>query len=188
MPPPLSDRDRADVERVLGGDSAAFGAIVGRWQKPLINLAFRFCRHRGRAEEMAQDAFVRAFRSLHQWRREAAFSTWLFALALNVFRSQMRQAAPRETSLGEYEIVAPQPSPETGAATHELDDLVRRVVSTLPPKYRDALILFYFLDQDVNQAAGCLGVPSGTLKARLHRGRALVKERVTSMLDVERKR
>src|SRR6185436_11203039 len=72
--------DEALVNRVLKGDLSAFAGIVQRWQGPLVNLAYRFCRDRGRAEEMAQEAFVRAFRRLNTWRREATFSTWLFAL------------------------------------------------------------------------------------------------------------
>src|SRR5689334_23797173 len=80
-----ADTDQADVEKVLAGDIAAFENIVRRWQGPLINLAYRFCRDRGRAEDMAQDAFLRAYRALGAWRQDAAFSTWLFALATNLF-------------------------------------------------------------------------------------------------------
>ena len=80
-----AEEDAADVARVLAGDVSAFEAIVRRWQKPLINLAYRFCRDRGRAEDMAQEAFLRAYRSLATWRKDAAFSTWLFALATNLF-------------------------------------------------------------------------------------------------------
>ena len=64
--PAGEDPDRADVRRVLAGDIEAFAGIFGRWQRPLINLAYRFCRDRGRAEDMAQEAFLRAFRRLHQ--------------------------------------------------------------------------------------------------------------------------
>jgi RNA polymerase sigma-70 factor (ECF subfamily) len=73
--------DEAAIDRVLEGDTAAFAAIVKRWQGPLVNLACRFCRDRGRAEDLAQGSFLRAFRGLRSWRRDAAFSTWLFALA-----------------------------------------------------------------------------------------------------------
>jgi hypothetical protein len=66
-----ADDDLVDVERVLAGDLAAFESIVRRWQGPLVNLAYRFCRDRSRAEEMAQDAFLRAWRALATWRREA---------------------------------------------------------------------------------------------------------------------
>src|ERR1700733_4583111 len=83
--------DQLAVERVLGGDISAFEEIVRRWQSPLVNLAYRFCHDRGRAEEMAQEAFLRAYRNLKQWRKEAAFSTWLFALATNFYRSELRR-------------------------------------------------------------------------------------------------
>ena len=86
-----ADADLADVERVLGGDVNAFEGIVRRWQGPLVNMAWRYCRDRGRAEEMAQEALVRAWRGLEQWRREGSFSTWLFALAANVFRSELKR-------------------------------------------------------------------------------------------------
>ena len=81
--------DQRDVDRVLSGDVSAFEGVVRRWQGPLVNLAYRFCRDRGRAEEMAQEAFLRAYRGLGKWRREAAFSTWLFALATNLYRSEL---------------------------------------------------------------------------------------------------
>jgi RNA polymerase sigma-70 factor (ECF subfamily) len=68
-----ADGDRADVDRVLAGDASAFEGIVRRWQGPLVNLAYRFCGDRGRAEDMAQEAFLRAFRGLAGWRREALF-------------------------------------------------------------------------------------------------------------------
>src|SRR5215475_2636406 len=86
-----ANADLADVERVLGGDVNAFEGIVRRWQGPLVNMAWRYCRDRSRAEEMAQEAFVRAWRNLAQWRRESSFSTWLFALAANVFRNELKK-------------------------------------------------------------------------------------------------
>src|ERR1019366_9864202 len=91
--------DQADVERVLAGDIAAFEGIVRRWQGPLINLAYRFCRDRGRAEDMAQEAFLRAYRALGQWRKDAVFSPWLFALATNLYRSELRRIPARTVSL-----------------------------------------------------------------------------------------
>ena len=87
------------MERVLAGDVDAFELIVHRWQGPLINLAYRFCRDRGRAEDMAQEAFLRAYRALGQWRKDAAFSTWLFALATNLYRSEIKRIPPRTVAL-----------------------------------------------------------------------------------------
>jgi len=91
--------DQADVEQVLAGHIDVFESIVRRWQSPLINLAYRFCRDRGRAEELAQEAFLRAYRALGQWRKDAAFSTWLFALATNLYRSELRRIPPATVSL-----------------------------------------------------------------------------------------
>jgi RNA polymerase sigma-70 factor (ECF subfamily) len=86
-----AEEDLADVNRVLAGEVEAFEGIVRRWQGPLVNMAWRYCRDRGRAEEMAQEAFLRAWRGLAGWRRESSFSTWLFALAANVFRSELQR-------------------------------------------------------------------------------------------------
>lgn len=92
--------DKADVERVLAGDVEAFQGIVLRWQRPLVNMAYRYCRDRGRAEEMAQEAF-RAFRKLSYWRRDAVFSSWLFALAANLYRSELRRIPMKTVPLDE---------------------------------------------------------------------------------------
>lgn len=91
--------DEADIKQVLAGNTAAFEGIVKRWQNPLINLACRYCRDRSRAEDMAQEAFLRAFRRLSQWRKDAAFSTWLFALAANLYRSELQRIPARTAFL-----------------------------------------------------------------------------------------
>ena len=94
VPVVTPDADAAAVARVLQGDAAAFAGIVERWQGPLVNLAYRFVRDRGRAEEMAQEAFLRAYRGLATWRGDAAFSTWLFAVAANLYRAEIRRIPP----------------------------------------------------------------------------------------------
>jgi RNA polymerase sigma-70 factor (ECF subfamily) len=174
--------DRADVARVQAGDVEAFAGIVRRWQTPLINLAYRFCGDRGRAEEMAQEAFLRAYRGLDSYRGDAAFSTWLFALATNLYRSELRRIPQRTVSLDE----APEPSdPASIIEAHELRDrdlAVRRAVLALPPKYREAMLLFYFHEMDVPATAQSLGLPEGTVKARLHRGRELLRSKLPRLL------
>ena len=178
------DPDRADVRRVLAGDADAFAGIVERWQGPLVNLAYRFCRDRGKAEDMAQDAFLRAFTRLHQWRQDAKFSTWLYAVALNVFRSATRREHVPELPLEAGGDAVVSNNPLEDFETRQRHALVRRMVRTLPRRYREAVILFYFLDQNVAEAANVLGLPDGTLKARLHRGRELLKSRL-SRLNVQ---
>jgi len=176
---PAIDEDRALVSAVLAGDTPAFAGLVRRWQTPLVNMAWRFCRDRGRAEEMAQEAFLRAYRNLGQWRRDAAFSTWLFALAMNVYRTELRRVPATMQSLDE--IAEPADAADTEAAldAERRDEALRRAVLALPEKYRDAVLLFYFHDQDIPAAARTLGVPEGTVKARLFRGRELLRSKLS---------
>jgi RNA polymerase sigma-70 factor (ECF subfamily) len=172
-----ADADFADAARVLDGDVRAFEGIVRRWQRPLVNMAWRYCRDRGRAEEMAQEAFLRAWSGLSQWRQESSFSSWLFALAANVYRSELKRF-PTETLPLE---AAPEPA---GLATQHSElaaqlshDAVHRAVLALPLRYREPVVLFYFHEMDLAAAARTMGMPEGTLKARLSRARTLLRQR-----------
>lgn len=175
--------DQAAVEKVLAGDTSAFEDLVRRWQSPLVNLAYRFCRDRGRAEDMAQEAFLRAYRSLARWRQEAAFSTWLFALATNLYRSELRRIPARTVPIED----APEPSDpraiDGGLEDVDRDRALRRAVFALPPKYRETLILFYFHNMDVATAARSLTLPEGTVKARLSRGRAMLRRKLPQQIS-----
>jgi RNA polymerase sigma-70 factor, ECF subfamily len=172
--------DQADVEKVLSGDIAAFESIVRRWQSPLVNLAYRFCRDRGRAEELAQEAFLRAYRALGGWRKDAVFSTWLFALATNLYRSELRRIPARIVSLDD--IAELRDSRDGDGEDDSRDRIVRRAVGALPAKYRETLILFYFHEMDVSSAARSLGLPEGTVKARLSRGREILRGKLPKLL------
>jgi RNA polymerase sigma-70 factor (ECF subfamily) len=184
MNAPISaEADLADVERVLAGDIAAFEGIVRRWQKPLVSMAWRYCRDRGRAEEMAQEAFIRAWRGLAHWRHESSFSTWLFALAANVYRSELKRFPTETLPLDS----APEPS---GPASqhHALQEkswheALHRAVLALPMRYREPVILFYFHEMNVATAAATMELPEGTLKARLSRARALLRHRFPHLED-----
>ena len=178
--------DQTDVERVLAGDISAFEGLVKRWQGPLINLAYRFCRDRGRAEDMAQEAFLRAYRGLGQWRKDAVFSTWLFALATNLYRSELRRIPARTVSLEDVAEPVDARASDGGLEKQDRDLAVRRAVLALPPKYREALILFYFHDMDVAAAARSLGLPEGTVKARLFRGREILRGKLPQLLAMPR--
>ena len=129
---------------------------------------------------MAQEAFLRAYRSLRGWRREAAFSTWLFALATNLYRSELRRIPMRTVSLDDIAEPHDPRAVDGGLGKEERDRVVRRAVDTLPPKYREALILFYFHGQDVPAAARSLALPEGTVKARLSRGRDMLRRKLSS--------
>lgn len=173
--------DESIVLRVLAGDIDAFEEIVFRYQAPLLNLAFRFSHDRGLAEEMAQEAFLKVFRSLGRWRGDAAFSTWMFSVALNHYRTTLRRHIPLNIELAELDAVT-----EAGDLAGEMDaaandSVVRRAVALLPPKYRDAIVIYYFQQQDVAETAGTLGLKPGTVKARLHRARKLLKTKLRAL-------
>jgi RNA polymerase sigma-70 factor, ECF subfamily len=175
-PEPAIDLDA--VDRVLAGETEAFEGIVRRWQGPLVNMAWRYCRDRARAEEMAQEAFVRAWRGLASWRRDSSFSTWLFAIAANVYRSELKRFPTEDVPL---EKIA---EPASAARQHDdvmieqkRNEALRRAVLALPMRYREPVILYYFHEMDVGAAARTMGLPEGTIKARLKRGRELLRKR-----------
>ena len=171
------DSDLECVIRVLNGDVSAFESIVRRWQGPLVNMAWRYCRDRGRAEELAQEAFIRAWRGLATWRREGSFSTWLFALAANVFRSELKRFPPVTLPIEEISEPAHAASQQGDLEKRGFKDAVRRAVLALPVRYREPIVLFYFHEMDVAAAARTMGIAEGTIKARLARGRELLRNR-----------
>lgn len=179
--------DAADVRRVLSGDTAAFSGIVSRWQHRLVNLAWRYCHDRAMAEDMAQEAFLKAFRALSTFRGDAKFSTWLTAVAINGYRSWLRDREP--ATIGLEHVLA---DVRVALRGDELDDdrraaLIRRLVATLPPKYREPMVLYYFNEMDLAETARTLGLREGTVKARLHRGRRFLERRFSAMrLDGKR--
>jgi RNA polymerase sigma-70 factor (ECF subfamily) len=183
--PDNAQQDLADVERVLAGDVRAFEGIVRRWQGPLVNMAWRYCRDRGRAEEMAQEAFLRAWRGLGQWRRESSFSTWLFALAANVFRSELKRFPTVDLPLEEAAEPSRPASQYDALEEKSRHEVLRRAVLALPLRYREAVVLFYFHEMDVAAAAATMRLPEGTVKARLSRARALLKRRFPHLEDLQ---
>jgi RNA polymerase sigma-70 factor (ECF subfamily) len=124
--------------------------------------------------------------ALGQWRKDAVFSTWLFALATNLYRSDLRRIPARTVSLEDIPEPADARASDGGLEDHDRDLAVRRAVGALPPKYREALILFYFHDMDVTTAARSLGLPEGTVKARLFRGREILRSKLPQLLAVPR--
>jgi RNA polymerase sigma-70 factor (ECF subfamily) len=176
--------DLADVERVLAGEAAAFEGIVRRWQKPLINMAYRFCNDRSRAEEMAQEAFLRAYRGLRSWRRDAAFSTWLFALASNLYRSELKRMPAVNVALDDIAELMDKRSNYAEFEEKDRNRMIRQAVLALPEKYRNAMVLYYFHEMDLPAASKSLGVPEGTVKARLFRGREILRSKLPQLLHV----
>jgi RNA polymerase sigma-70 factor (ECF subfamily) len=175
------DEDAADASRVVAGDLAAFEGIVRRWQSRLVGLAWRFCRDRGVAEDMAQEALLKAYRSLASFRGDSAFSTWLTAIALNSYRSRLRAEGPPLISLDSARAFGIEAGVQRELEEHERAEAVRRAVLTLPARYREPIALFYLQERDLAETARVLGIAEGTLKSRLYRGRELLKQRCSAL-------
>jgi RNA polymerase sigma-70 factor, ECF subfamily len=178
-----TDQDLENIRRVLAGDLSAFENIVRRWQGPLVNLAFRLCRNRQIAEELAQEAFLQIYRKLPGYRGDAAFSTWIFSISLNLYRSSLRRRSLREIPMDDVAEPNDTRAPHLDIEVEERKRLVRRAVAALPGRYRDAVVVFYLREMNLSQTADILGVPEGTAKAWLHRGREMLKRKLGGSLE-----
>ena len=131
-------------------------------------------------------AFLRAYRALSGWRHAAAFSTWLFDLATNLYRSELKRIPASTVSLDDVAEPRDLRPVDGGLEDRERDWVVRRAVFRLPAKYRETLILFYFHGMDVPSAARSLGLPEGTFKARLFRAREILRGKLPRLLMAPR--
>jgi RNA polymerase sigma-70 factor (ECF subfamily) len=178
------------VERARGGDRAAFGELVDRYQSAVYRTALAALRSPEEAEDVAQEAFLAAYRKIGDFRGEASFKTWLLAIT-------WRRALDRRKSVVEWfsRFVAPPngrlsgpDDPPSLAPSHEkqlidadLQRHVRRLVLKLPSKMRDVLLLAATGEHTFEEIAALLGIPVGTVKWRASEGRRLLKERLTRL-------
>ena len=172
---------RSLVERSRGGDQAAFRELVVLHQDRAYGLALRITRSPADAEEVAQDAFVRAWLALARFRGESSFATWLHRIvarrALDRL-SQLKARRGREVEVDEAESlpdpVAPRPAAgDLGAATR--GRRLERLVMELPAAQRMAVTLYYYEDKSVEQVATILGMPENTVKTHLSRARTALR-------------
>lgn len=181
--------DREIIEQVKNGDTDAFGLIVERYQDRVYNLALRISGNPEDASDLAQEAFFRAWRSLSGFQFDSAFSTWLFRLVHNLcidhLRSRKRKAAlsmtvtDDESDAGvEYEIPDPAPDPEQALLAMEDRRLIAQAMNELPPDYREILTLRAINDLGYGQIAEILKLQEGTVKSRLSRARAQLKNKI----------
>ena len=167
--------EAALAARAQRGDQGAFEALVRRHQSSVLNIAWRIVGDPEGAQDVAQEAFVKAYRELHRFRGEAAFGTWLYRITVNearlYLRSQRRRQVRWERQRDEVarEAALPQASTEDEVADG-MGPLVA-LLQELPEKQRGALALFYLQELSVEQIAQAVGAPSGTVKAWLSRGR-----------------
>lgn len=168
----LADEERGWIRDARNGDAEAFRRLVDRYRDVAYEVALRIVRTPEEAEEVAQDAFVRAWRALSGFREEALFSTWLYRIvtrrALDVAGSARRRPERTATEL------SPDRLPDPLAPGVKITDALRlrRVLAELAPVRRAVVTLFYLRDCPVDEVAEVLGMPAGTVKTHLHRARA----------------
>jgi RNA polymerase sigma-70 factor (ECF subfamily) len=172
-----------DVELVRGalnGSEHAFRDIVLRYQRPVFGLIARVVRHPGRAEELAQDTFVKAFRALHTYDVQRKFSAWLLTIAHHVAIDEVRKGALGTVSFDELSepggptIQFPDTkgaSPAAVAERTELASALKIAIGKLRPEYREVVTLRYEQELDYDEIADVTGLPLGTVKSSLFRAR-----------------
>lgn len=169
-------RDEDLVRRFQGGDTGAFAALVRRHERRVYNLALRMTGREEDARDATQDAFLAVLRKLHTFRGEAAFTTWMHRVTVNACYDLLRKRQRAPLPLGEHragEGGPPRPEPAVPDHAGDVDVAidVRRALLAVPEEFRAVLILCDVQDLSYEDAAAALGVPVGTVKSRLHRGR-----------------
>jgi RNA polymerase sigma-70 factor, ECF subfamily len=162
--------DLALVRRFQDGDQAAFALLVRRHERRVYNLAYRMLGRVEDARDATQDAFLACFRHLGAFRGDSAFGTWLHRIAVNACYDSLRRRRGEVVSL-DGATVESTPAPDHAEGAVAAVD-VQRALMEVPPDYRAVLILHELQDVPVDDVAAALGVPVGTVKSRLHRGRA----------------
>lgn len=163
------------VERARQGDAAAFESLYRTHYRRVYAVALRFARDRERAEDIAQDAFVRAWRALPSFNGDSRLSTWLHSVAVNTALDRVRARSRREARL-EPEVDLERYATEIGRAMPTADLDLERAVAALPDGAREIVILHYIEGYSCAEIAERLGIVEGTVKSQLHRARQLLKE------------
>lgn len=175
----MADEVRADdlrnlVQRCLAGDQVAMLALVNRYHGQVFGLCYRMLGQRQDAEDMAQETFVRALRSLSNWDQEREFLPWLLAIAGNRCRTCLAQRMRRPPSTPTVEHL-PDRQPAADGARHLAEEL-DRALEQIRPEYRQAFLLFHEQELSYTDIAAALDCPLGTVKTWVHRARQGVIE------------
>lgn len=174
--------DEQVVERVLAGETAFFEVIMRRYNQRLYRAARAITRSDSEAEDVVQDAYVRAFQHLGQYRGESAFGSWLTRIAVNEAIARLRQSKkfePFEDAEGEVvHMSSPDRSPEQNAADSETRALLEQAVERLPDNYRVVYMLREVEELSTAETAQVLEATEENVKVRLHRARALLRRQL----------
>jgi RNA polymerase sigma-70 factor (ECF subfamily) len=193
---PGSGVEQSDLElvrRVQRGERGAFDLLVLRYQHKVVKLVARLLRDPAEAEDVAQEAFVKAYRAIGSFRGDSAFYTWLYRIAVNTARNTMasRQRRPvdYEADLSESQQSAVESrmrhvdTPEAVALTDEIHRTVNRAVEELPEDLRTAIILREIEGLSYEEIAEAMDCPVGTVRSRIFRAREAIDRNLKPLLD-----
>ena len=166
------------VARARRGDADAFEQLVAAYRDQVFRLALRMCGNAADADEVAQEAFLSAWKGLPNFRGDSQFSTWLYQLtshaAIDLMRREKRQIAAED--IADVSAADPGPSPQQQAEQSETRQVVRDAVLQLTPEYRQIVVLRYLEELSYEEIGAALKLPAGTVKSRLNRAKAQLKD------------
>lgn len=187
----LSINDDDLIEKSKAGDLNAFEALIARYEKKVYTIAFRFMGNQDDAKDLAQEAFIRVYKSLNNFRGESSFLTWLYHIISNLCKDELRKQQKKKTI--SLEIVretkknSPTASvnlPEENYIRKEKQQALQEVINTLPIDYKWIIIMREFQQFSYEEIAAQIGCSIGTVKSRLNRGRQLLRDGVLKREEI----
>ena len=184
-----SDEDL--ISRFQDGDEYAFEELVNRYKQRLMNYAYRFIGDRTEAEDIVQDTFLKVYENRNAYQNIARFSTWIYTIAGNLARTELRKRKRRKilslSRLGpdekDYEIPAPTLTPEENMDGSSNERIIQAAIEKLPEKFRTVIIFRDIQELSYDEISKIVGVPLGTVKSRVNRGRLKLREWLKEILD-----
>ncbi len=185
--------DIALVRRVQQGDKTAFDALVLKYQHKVLKLVQRYVRDATEAEDITQEAFIKAYRALPAFRGDAAFYTWLYRIAINTAKNALMSSKRRpltydldtqEGGQGHMQTrLADTATPEALALTDEIRRTVNAAISALPEDLRTAIVLRELEGLSYEEIAGTMECPVGTVRSRIFRAREAIDRSLREVFD-----
>jgi RNA polymerase sigma-70 factor (ECF subfamily) len=187
-------RKPSDEELILHfqeGNLYAFEQIVLRYKEPLINFVYHYLGDRIDAEDVVQETFLRVYRNKHLYRNIAKFSTWIYTIASNLAKTELRRRRRRRlfsiSQMGfdnrDYDLPSDEPTPEGVVDGGMKESIVRRAIETLPVKFKEVVILRDVQEFSYEEIGEILDIPIGTVKSRVNRGRSRLQKKLQHLLD-----
>jgi RNA polymerase sigma-70 factor (ECF subfamily) len=177
--------DILNIEQVLAGKSSAFGYIVDRHKDKAYNLAFRICGNREEAEEIAQDSFLKAYRSLKGFKMKSSFATWLYRIVYNTAISHVRIKKKGILSLEDFpadatDFIGSNPSEEEAEKQYR-NSLVSFALQKINDEERGLISLYYYEEMSTEEISEVTGISKSNIKVKLFRARQKMMEILTKV-------